>query len=443
MIKLNCLRPDNGRLFALGGRTAGLSTGLATLILGLGTRAPLRGFAEIERGELLLATTAAGTFDSDIQGGPNGREDYIYSLYPDLLFKRDAALVKLDTGVGVTFNRFQTYSQFDSNDADAHFDLGLSPDAGLPGSGTFQIGYAEKNDIDYDLSQRVRSKSLASQLDTLFPLSLKTSISVQGSFNRVDRGSFGTQQTEGGGAAFNYENFLYGTNLSLAYRRLGASASSVEGSPAIDQNSNSYLAILSHPILGDLKASATYGYRFLDRSASETLTGETRVDGPFYSVGLEGPFLPQSVFPKLKSSLSVSYEEAATPGINDLGGNRVVANASLSWDATDTTRFKVRVARLQELASINTTVVTSEALAEMSQDIGHFVHAAIGGGAERLEYQGIGRRDNVGTAFARADYNATKSFLVGIDYSLHSTSSTEALAGFSRDLVKLYATYTF
>ena len=416
---------------------------LAAACLQLATSPRVAAFEEIDHGVILLATTAATTYDSDVQGGPNGRDDLIYSLYPDLLYRRDEAQLKVDAGGGITFQRFQTYTRFNSNDPDGHINLDLSPDAGLAFSGNFDTSFIEKDDVDYDLNERILSKSLSSQLKAVFPISLKTSIVVDGSFNRTDRGSFGTQQIEGGDAAFDYNDFLEGANLSLQYQRLDATASSVEGGPTLDQNSNAYVATLSRPVYGDIKASATYGYRFLDRSAEETDTGETRVDGPFYSASIDGPFLPPNLFPKLKSDLMVAYEAASTPGINDVGGNRVVAAARLSWDATDRTHVTLKADHTQELASNNLTVVSTDGFAEITQDIGYFVHATLGGGYEHRVFQGMFRTDDVWTGYGTIEYRATKALVVGLSAQVHSTSSNDVLAAYSREVVRLYATYTF
>jgi hypothetical protein len=400
-------------------------------------------FEEIDHGALLLATTAAATYDSDIQGGPNANSDFIYSLYPDLLYKEDQSLLKVNAGAGITFQRYETYTQYNSNDADGHLNMDLGPSESLPLSGTFDNSYVEKTDVDYDLNARVHTKTLSSALNGLYTLSRQLSIGATGSYVRIDRGSDGTQLMEGGGASLNYQDFLNAANVSLQYNRLEASASSVEGGPTLDQISNSYSVVVSRPIYDDIKASATYGYRFLSRSADETEDSEPDADGSYYSVSLDGPFLPPNAFPKLKSLLSISYERATTPGINDQGGNRLVAAAHLTWSATDTTNLGVTADHSQELASNNLTVVSTDFLANVGQDIGHFVHAEVGGGYSRREYIGIARTDNVGTGYAHINYHATKALTVSLNYDVHATSSNDVLASYSRNQVRLSATYTF
>jgi Putative beta-barrel porin 2 len=401
------------------------------------------GFTDIDHGALTLATTAAATYDSDIQGGPQADSDFIYSLYPDLLYKEDQSQLNVDAGAGVTFQRYQKYTQYNSNDPDAHLNMGIAPDQGLPVSGLFDTSYAQTDDVDYDLNTRVIAKTLSSNMNGLYAVGRQLSFGINGTYMRVDRGTFGTQLIDGEGASMNYSDFLNVVNVALQYNHLEANATSVEGGPVLDQSSNSYSVMLSRPIYDEIKASATYGYRFLDRSPDETDTEEPNANGSFYSVSLDGPFLPPNAFPKLKSLLSVSYEQATTPGINDEGSNRLIALARLNWSATDTTTLGLTADHTQVLASNNLTVVSTDALADIGQDFGHFIHADVGGGYSRRDYVGINRTDNIGQGYARVHYKATKSFTVGIDYQIHATYSNIELASYTRNVARLFATYTF
>ena len=64
-----------------------------------------------------------------------------------------------------------------------------------------------------------------------------------------------------------------------------------------------------------LHASISYGYRFLNRSAAETSSGTDGQSGSVFNASLDGPFLPQQYFPKITSQFSISYQDAATPGV--------------------------------------------------------------------------------------------------------------------------------
>jgi hypothetical protein len=400
-------------------------------------------FEEIENGSLVLATTASATYDTNIEGRTDGPADFIYSLYPDLLYTENQSQLKVDAGTGVTIDRYEKYSRYNANDVDGHLNMSVAESEGLPFSGVFDSAYTETDDVDYYLAERVRAKAITSMLNGLYPLTQHLGVGINGLFDRTDRGVYGTQKTEGGGAALNYSDFLHLANLSLQYNRLEAVASSVDGAPDIDQTSNSYMIVLSRPIYDTIKASATYGYRYLDRSPDETDNGETRADGAFYSLNLDGPFLPPTMFPKLKSSLLVAYERATTPGINDEGDNRLVAAARLAWEATDTTSVSFRAAHEQDLASNNLTVVSSTGTAEVTQRVGHFILATLGGGYERDQFLGAGRTDDIATAYASVEYRATRSFVLGASYRLHDTASNDYVADFGRSVVRLYATYTY
>jgi hypothetical protein len=95
------------------------------------------------------------------------------------------------------------------------------------------------------------------------------------------------------------------------------------------------------------------------------------------------------------------------------------------------------------LASNNLTVVMTGFTGEVSQEIGHFVRATLGGGYDTEDYVSIARTDDVVTGYATLAYSATKYLQIGLSDRVHSASSDDQLASFSRNVLRLYATYTF
>lgn len=421
------------------------TTAAGVLAAGLATAAAptARALTEFARGELDLAATAALTYDSRVLGGATPGDDYILSLQPQLLYRREAALVKVDGAAGVTFNRYADLTRYDSEDVDSHVKFTLPKDAVSRGSGSLALSYLEKTDVNFDVNERLRSKVFDSRLDALFPVGLKTAVSLLGAYNHAERQTFGTLETREGGAGFTYADFLRGTDLNLQYRRLETESAGATSLSSLDQQSDSYSVGLSRPIFHKIKGSISYGYRMLRRGAGETVNGQRNSNGSIFSAAIEGPFLPATKFPKLESSLSVSYSQADSPGINDTGGHRVVGKASLSWAARDTTRISVTAQRGFELAVNNLTVLSTDLTAQVTQEVGHFTELTGGGGYERRTYHGLARYDDVLTAFVAANYRATRFWRLTMDARVRDTDSTDVISAYARTVVRASATFTY
>ncbi len=402
------------------------------------------GFAQFARGEALLSTTATARYDSRVFGGANAADDYIFTLDPRLIYRREAGMLKLDSNIGVRFNRYVEFEEMNSEDLLASVRLHLPPQSSPIPRGSFEISYNENTDVNYDVNQRVREKNFLTSLDASMPTGLKTSILAGGSYRHEERNRFSDRELWSGNVGFRYGNFLGGSTFDIRYRRLevettGGNAWSVP----LNQQSDIYSATFTRPIYHDIRGSLSYGYRVLNRSRSEVAGGERRDAGSIVSVRLDGPFLPQSMFPKVETSLVLGYQKAETPGVNDTGGSRFVGNMNISWQARERTRLSFEARRSLDLSINDLTVETTAFEARVSQSIGDFTSATLFGGYEERTYRTVGRGDDALTGGGSLHYRITKYWSAYGAYRVRVSDSSTFAAEYSRHLVTLSLNYIF
>lgn len=402
------------------------------------------GFAEFARGEFLLSTTARETYDSRIFGALNSADDYIFTLDPRLIYRREAARLKLDALAGLRINRYHEFTELNSEDVESSLKLTLPASDEALSSGTFEVGYNERTDVNFDVNRSLREKTFDSRLDTVIPTGLKTALLLGGSYRNDQRNAFSDLEMWNGNIGFRYRNFLEGTDFDVRYRRLQAKTSGGNAfSVPLHQNTDIFSVGISRPLYHDVRASFTYGYRILHRSQAEVLSGQERSAGSIISINLDGPLLPASKFPKLESSLSLGYQKAETPGVHDTGGTRFVGSARLSWHARERTRIFIDARRSRQLTADDLTVEATEANIGVSESIGDFTFASASIGYERRDYRPLTRQDDVFNARLGAGYRITKSWSASADYRLRSASSSSHVADYARHLVMLSVTYIF
>jgi hypothetical protein len=406
------------------------------------------GFAEFARGGLVLSTTARATYDSRMFGGLGPADDYIFTLDPRLIYRREAGLLKLEASAGVRINRYVEFDELNSEDLVTSFILRLPPEGPSLASGRFESTYDEHTEVNYDVNARIREKTFSNRLSADIPIGLKTALLLGGSFRDDQRNAFSDQQTWDGTAGFRYQNFLGGSAFDVRYRHLEVESSGDnELRIPLDQESDIYSATFSRPLYRDVRGSVTYGYRILERSAAEVMNGlDQRSSGSIFSLGLNGPFLPQSIFPKVDSSLSVGYQKNETPGINDTSSSRFIGSLHIGWHARERTRLYFDARRATELSVNDLTVETTSFIVGVNQTIGDFTTGSMSAGYERREYETIdliGREDDVLRLQAGARYRITSAWSAAANYSLRDSQSSEAVADYARHLVSVEATYTF
>jgi hypothetical protein len=401
------------------------------------------GFAEVARGELISATTARLVYDSRVFGGLNAADDYIFTLDPRLLYRREAGQLKLDSFVGVRINRYDNFSNLDSNDLESSIKLSLPAEGATLASGRFETNYDERTIVNYDINREVREKDFNATLDSVIPTGLKTSFLLGGTLRRDQRIHFGDRDSRDGNVGFRYQNFAGGTTVDFKYRRFQVKTTAEDGGIPIDQKSDIYTVTVTRPLYHDVRAGLTYGYRILNRSQAETPDGMTRSAGSIVGLDLNGPFLPQSLFPKVESSLSLGYQKTETPGINDKGGTRLYGAMNISWHARERTRLFVNARRATELSINNLTVETTGANVGIQESVGNFTSLTASGGYEQRDYRTLGRSDDIYVFNVGAHYKITAKWSASADYNLRSAASSETAANYARSIVSLAVTYSF
>jgi hypothetical protein len=298
------------------------------------------------------------------------------------------------------------------------------------------------------VNRRIREKTFYNHLDADIPMGLKTTLLLGGSFRRDRRNSFSDRDTWDGTAGFRYQNFLGGAAFDLRYRRLDVETSGGNefGIP-LDQSSDIYTATFSRPVYHDVRGSITYGYRVLNRSAAEVLSGqERRSEGSLFALKLDGPFLPQSVFPKVETSLTLGYQKNESPGIQDTSSSRLFGAVHVGWHARERTRIFMDARRATELSVNDLTVETTAVTVGLTQAIGNFTSTSFSLGYEQRDYQVVAppaRDAKVFIAQAGANYRITKAWSAAAHYRLRQAESDFSAADYSRHFVSLEATYVF
>lgn len=402
-------------------------------------------FADFARGGIVLSTTARATYDSRIFGGINSADDYIFTLEPRLIYRREAGQLKLDAEAGVRVNRYYDFNELNSDDFVASLTLRLPPEGATLASGTFESNYDEHTDVNYDVNRRIREKSFNNRFSADIPTGLKTVLLLSGSYRQEQRNQFPDRETWDGSVGYRYQNFLGGSAFDVRYRHLelDSTADDVFQTP-LNQSSDYYSATFSRPLYHDVRGSITYGYRVLNRSDAEVARGvERRSAGSLFALNLVGPFLPESIFPKIESSLSLGYQKNETPGLNDTSSSRFVGSMHIAWAARERTRIFFDARRSLELSVNNLTVQTTAYNLGLSQRVGDFTSVSISGGYEERDYKGLGRLDDVYVFQAGARYQINRAWSASANYRLRDSQSNEAVADYARNSVSVEVNYTF
>jgi hypothetical protein len=382
------------------------------------------GFAELARGAVTLNTTLSGTYDSYFIGSRDNGDDFYFTLRPDLQYSRKAGLSSIDGDLGVSMNRYDKNSQFNSEDLNANFRASLPVEAGARVSGGLSAGYTEGRVVDPLVNDRVSTKTTSLNFNASYELGLKMSLADSLSFSNSGRATYSDQRTLNNSFSYTYSNFLEETSLTLSheYMRTTSSGDNIL-SVGLDEHSNAVNLGLSHPIVGALIGSVSYGYRILDYSAQQSLNGSTRSEGSTFSANLTGPLLPPSRFQKLQSSASISYQQANSPGLGDVGGKSLTGNINLSWNARERTKVTLGASRSQDLSPNDFTVVNSQVNAAVTEDIGYFTHLTGSLGYSWRKYRGVDRRDATFSGTLSASYSITRSWSASANYQYQNNEA--------------------
>jgi hypothetical protein len=400
----------------------------------------------VGRGEVSIAATLSATYDSNVSGRRGSQEDYYGTFAPRVSYMRRAGKIEADASVGLSSVRYLDSKQFDSDNPSASVALQLAEKSFQNISGSISADYSETYQVDQDLNARIQSDITTFSGQAGLVTGARTSLSLHGSFSDAKHSGAGAsdQQTLTGGGAFNYSNFLGETTaiLSYDYTESESSGDNMLGVD-LDQNSHHFSLGLSRPLYREVTGRVNFGYRILNRSAAETAAGTTRQTGTTLSATLNGPFLPTRVFPKIKSQLSLSYQDATTPGINDDGSKSLTGDVSLAWEARESTTISLGASRTQRLAVTDISVVTTSARAGITHKLRYNLSGSAGVNYDWNSYRGIDRSDEIFSYDGALNYNFARTWTASASYRYQSSQSNQTVSDYVRHLAILSLGYTF
>ncbi len=402
-------------------------------------------FAEIARGALTLTTTGRVAYDSNISGNATELDDTIFTLAPTLEYSREAGLGSINASLGVAINRYVDLSAFDSEDIYASVRIGLPTPEGAREQGSLTAGYTDSTDINEDVGTRIRSKTWNAGFSGTFRAGPRTNLRANFAYSDTTRDVFSDREQWSAGVGFDYSDFLGGFGLQGDYRYSDTQSTRVLGlaGTSIDQTSHHVSSGLFYRFVNGLRASADVGYRWIDRSASETPSGKTSSNSATFGLRLDGPFLPPSKFPKLKSSFSLGIQQGQTLGLNDSGSTTLVGDLGLSWQARERTSFSVSASRRQDLAVTNQSTVRNSVSLGATQRIGARTSLTASIGQEWTTYGGTGRDDRRTRASLNLGHAFIRDWQAGVGYALTLSRSSADTFDYDRHVVSGFVSYKF
>lgn len=441
---------------------------LIALALALPALAPIaRALVELPSGRITLQTTATETYDSYMIGTANHDADYLTSFLPQLTYNHLVGPSDLTVFGGISFNRYASETEFNSNDVRAGLKSNFPMAEGSRLTGDLAAAYTEDTVIDPVLNDRVPSKNYTADLNASYRLGLKMTLADSVNYTRSERRFYGTQTIWSNNARFTYADFLEDTNLHFGhtytrtnsadsnYALWAANAGQIGSIPdsKLDQTANTFSTGVSHPLYGSIIGEVDYGYTLLHRQASETAGGSTTERGNTVSLSITGPFLPPSRFPKVKSSASIAYNQSQSPGINDNGQKTVVGQANLSWTARERTDISLNASRSTSLGSSNFTIVKSLVGMSVTENIGLATTAVVNTSYSWMTVRGLNRNDTILQAGLSLNHKLNQYWNLGARYSFEKDNTdakkTEFVAtryqleDYTRHVVSAYVSFSY
>jgi hypothetical protein len=401
-------------------------------------------FTEIARGSLTLTTSGRVAYDSNLTGNSLGQGDTLFTLAPTLNYNRAAGLGAIDASLGLAVNRYADLTAFDSEDIASSLHISLPTPEGARQQGGFTAGYTDLSSIDEAVGERIRAKTWAAGFAGTFRAGARTDLRTNLNYSDTSRDRYSDTTQWDAGLGFDYTGFLGGFGLMGDYRYFDARSSSASlGASALDQTSHNVSSGLFYRFVSGLRASANVGYRWLDRGATETLSGQTNNNGMTFGLKFDGPFLPASRFPKLKSSFSIGLEKGQTLGLNDTGATTVVGNLSLGWQARERTALTFTASRSQGLSSTNLSTIDNAVRLGVTQRIGERTSLTATLGQEWNSFPGTGRSDRRTRGGLNVGYSFNKHWQVGTAYAATLSRSSTDTFDYDRHLVSAFVSCTF
>ncbi len=372
----------------------------------LSTR-PTVAFFDVGGTSLVLETRLTATYESYFVGTTDQRPDTYYTLGPTLLFNRNAGLVRMNAEVGMNFTRYEKHTTLDSEDARGTVRVTL-PDpkeAGNRLTGSFFASYHEGVEISEQVNDRVYAETLTGGASFEYAMNPQSSIGEGFSYSKSTRNVYSDQTLFSNDLSYIYYGAQPGASARLVYtyNRTFSSGSKVPiptgdpleplaKTPPLDQTAHAASTVVAYPVYGQIIGQANFGYRVLNRSSGETKQGQSSDKGMLYGLSFTGPLLSSEYFPSTQNTFTLSYQESATPGVNDSGGKTLTGALNFGWQPRDTARFSVHANRSLTLGISDQTIENTVVGAGFSTQVMRLVFDTTVDYIWR-KYRGVNRQD--------------------------------------------------
>ena len=416
---------------------------LSGLTVLLGTAA-YAGELQVGNGAVQLDASLTGVYDSNLRASVEDISDFYLSFAPTLRYRRLGARFTTEASVGMRFKRYDEYTRSNSDDASGSLNWHMDRTDGHTTAADLSLGYFESTDAVVEVNDQVRSK--------VFYANTSGEVLVAGRnlFNagftyRDSQRNIGSNQIGGSGKlGYSYVGFPDGSKLNFTYiHQENQSTDNLTGQDSLDQKADTTSVTYSRPIFGGLTGGVTYGYRWLDRGAYESLLGLNNTSGSFYGLLLEGQFLPKQYFPKTTGTFRLAYEQADVPGLNDRSNERLVGQVNVAWAARERTTFRVFASRTQDLTINDNTVVNESGGIGVTQKIGQFIDSDLSLRYTNADFLDLERTDDRYEARIGATYKINRLWSSALSYSYTESKSNVAIAHFERHVVSGTLTHAF
>lgn len=399
----------------------------------------------VGRGEISASVTAAVTHDSNVFGTPDATADWSGLLIPRLKYARKAGRIEAEVDAGISIIRNREQTQLDAENLDGSVTLRILAADARKYSGLFSAVYRESSDLNSDLNARINTKSTVLTAESSLITGPRTRAALSGSYSDYRRSAGSDQQVLTTEALYDYQDFFYGNFLRLTgtYHQLSSSGENVLGVP-LERTSYMAAAGLGRKLYHDtFQGFISYGHRILIRSEAETVAGDRRQNGYVFGATLEGPFLSKRSFPKITSLISLSYQDAAVPGIYDAGTRELTGQLSLVWKARDNTSFNFAVIRSQRLAANDLAVVTTIVRLGLEQVLRYNLTGTLSASYDWSSFRSVSRQDKTATLSAGLRYKFARVWAASFSSNFTSITSTIPAAGYDRLVTSLSVTREF
>ncbi|WP_438481995.1 outer membrane beta-barrel protein [Oleiharenicola lentus] len=399
----------------------------------------------VGRGEISASAAATVTYDSNLFGTNDATGDTFGTLTPRVSYLKKAGLIEASANAGISFLRYLEQTELDAENLDLDATLQITNASQRNYSGLVSAAYRESADVNTDINARIETQATTFIAKGALITGPRSQVATNANYSDTQRSIASDQQILSTDVIYAYSDFFYGNSLRIAgnYDTLRTSGENARG-VALDQKSYSLTGGLNRTFARDvLRFGFNYGYRIVNRSSEENPDRPARQSGSILSVILEGPFLPAKYFPKITSSFSLSYQSAATPGINDDGSKELVGTLRLAWEARERTRVRFSAYRTQRLAVSDVTVVTTSVQLGLDQTLRTNLTGTLTAGYDWSTYDEMDRDDNVVSASAGLRYHFARKWDANLTYFFNSISSNLRESTFDRHVVSLSVSYQF